>query len=1287
MAEPDSNPTADAAPLPSADPQGSVVGSADIPPPPESVTASLLGSLAQGAGVPETVARLQSLVRRHVLESGGGEEEAGRAADAYTQTLLESVSVGREFADALDSAVDAYIEALGGRGAFEPVERSPAEQLVATLAEGEGVGEAVTDLIESIRDSRDIPEGEDGLEYAQGLFLEEFQAALNEGLSAEGAMERAINVFDLTRQDVQAQSVPLSAADAIVAALSGGEAGADALETLAAEAGFDPDQMDRFLDSVQDVLASGGDMDAAIEAGRDSVAAQQLAAEAQAVPLSAADRLAAALAAGGDGDAIPDGPGGEAFIAALEAGLADGGVPSDVLADANAASDAATRQEAVQDVPLSPAQALAAALSAGGDAGEALAAAGLAGGDGLAGEGVAAALADALAFGQTPGEALSGAQETAASLAEQEQAQEVPLSPADQMIAALAGAAGDPGAALPSAGETGAEVGEDFAQQLVAALADGTPPGAAVEEAASASSARQQTEQQQSVPVQDPVVAAMSGGDEDNLPASEAALADAAGDPGAPASGTGGDSGESTPAASVADGSSAGGATGNDSSGNDIGGDAVASVDGGDGGDGGTQTAEAPVADTSGAAGGGGTADTSNDAGDDIVAGVAGASTLSGSDASGPEAAGPGVSQAGGGDPAPTDSDTGDELLADAGASPSPAGVDVGATPPASGNGPDAGDSPVAQDGAGTQDGPGTQDAGDVENPGGPVAQQPAPTGGDPTAPPVEPSASAGLSASSGGTSSDPGAGGSSSPDADLALDVGSGAATGGTDGGGSGGGTAPVTYASAVNSTSLGGSFGTQSGGFSGALSGATGSASSPTGGSTTGSTGGTGGTSPSGTSAVTSGPTANTGGVGAAADDDPEPDDPQPANLGPTISAGSDRSYTEDASAVILSQELTVEDSDSGLIEGATVRFTAGFVAGEDRLVVDTAGTPISASFDADSGLLTLSGRAASGDYQAVLRGLGFINDSDDPTSGVRSIEVTVDDGALTATSTWRVGVEAVNDAPVLTAFGAVVESVNEDTRVEISFADLLAQGDETDVDGSVQAFVVQAVNSGTLLIGDSPATATAFAVGSNDTVSSGAKAYWTPDANANGTLNAFTVRARDDGGAVSATPVQARVSVNDVNDAPTLTAFASVAETVNEDTQVEITFAELAAQGDEADVDGTVQAFVVQAVSSGTLLIGTSSATATAFAAGTNDVIDATHHAYWTGAADANGTLNAFTLKAKDDDGALSATAIQARVSVNDVNDAPTLSTFASTVDTVDEDTQVEITFAELAAQGDE
>lgn len=140
----------------------------------------------------------------------------------------------------------------------------------------------------------------------------------------------------------------------------------------------------------------------------------------------------------------------------------------------------------------------------------------------------------------------------------------------------------------------------------------------------------------------------------------------------------------------------------------------------------------------------------------------------------------------------------------------------------------------------------------------------------------------------------------------------------------------------------------------------------------------------------------------------------------------------------------------------------------------------------------------------------------------------------------------VPASNPAPTFTAFDAALATVDEDKQVTITHDDLIKHGNEADKNaddsaGSVPAFVVKAVTSGTLKIGAGAETAKAWAVNSNDVIDATNKAYWTPAANANGTLNAFTVVARDADGAVSATPVQATVNVTPVNDAPEFKAGA--------------------------------------------------------------------------------------------------------------------------------------------------
>ncbi|WP_254173274.1 putative Ig domain-containing protein [Planktothrix pseudagardhii] len=140
-----------------------------------------------------------------------------------------------------------------------------------------------------------------------------------------------------------------------------------------------------------------------------------------------------------------------------------------------------------------------------------------------------------------------------------------------------------------------------------------------------------------------------------------------------------------------------------------------------------------------------------------------------------------------------------------------------------------------------------------------------------------------------------------------------------------------------------------------------------------------------------------------------------------------------------------------------------------------------------------------------------------------------------------------------PTFNSFAGPVDTTNEDTEVELTFADLVAQGNEADSDGTVDAFVVKAVSSGTLKIGNDAASATAWVAGSNDTIDATKKAYWTPDANVNGTVNALQVVAKDNDGLESATPVTAQVTITAVNDAaPVLdnTNFTYTLTTINED-----------------------------------------------------------------------------------------------------------------------------------------
>ena len=385
------------------------------------------------------------------------------------------------------------------------------------------------------------------------------------------------------------------------------------------------------------------------------------------------------------------------------------------------------------------------------------------------------------------------------------------------------------------------------------------------------------------------------------------------------------------------------------------------------------------------------------------------------------------------------------------------------------------------------------------------------------------------------------------------------------------------------------------------------------------------------------------------------------------------------EDATQTFAQADFGYSDPDGGTFTSVKITelATAGtlFLDANGDDIIDTGeavilNTPIDVVTEIDAGQLK------------------FLPAADESGNPYATFKFTVNDGALDSLvpNTITMEVTAVNDPPTLTSFAAVVQTTDEDTVVTITLADLTAQGDEADVDGTVDAFVVKSITTGTLDIGAAPGTA--WVATTNDTIDATNNAYWTPAAGANGAaLDAFAVVAEDDLGAVSTPNVTAQVAVNSVNDPPTFTTLTTPLKTTNEDTEVEITFAELTAGGDQADSDGTVDAFIVKFIPTGTLRIGADTGSATSFAMTSNDSIDASNNAYWTPPSNVSGTLSALAVVAKDDGGAESTTNVTAEVTVSAVNDAPTLTAFAAAVDSTSEDTEVEITLADLKAQGNE
>ncbi|MBR1205935.1 MULTISPECIES: cadherin repeat domain-containing protein [unclassified Bradyrhizobium] len=144
-------------------------------------------------------------------------------------------------------------------------------------------------------------------------------------------------------------------------------------------------------------------------------------------------------------------------------------------------------------------------------------------------------------------------------------------------------------------------------------------------------------------------------------------------------------------------------------------------------------------------------------------------------------------------------------------------------------------------------------------------------------------------------------------------------------------------------------------------------------------------------------------------------------PVNDPPVTSAGGTLNYIENQAATAIDTSVNVSDVDSANMASATVAITGGFAAGQDVLGFNPQ-NGIIGSYNALTGVLTLTGSSSVANYKAALDSITYFNTSDNPSGADRTVSFTVNDGSLDSnTSTSTIHVTPVNDAPVI-SFGAI-------------------------------------------------------------------------------------------------------------------------------------------------------------------------------------------------------------------------------------------------------------------------
>jgi Domain of unknown function (DUF4347)/Cadherin-like/Right handed beta helix region len=263
---------------------------------------------------------------------------------------------------------------------------------------------------------------------------------------------------------------------------------------------------------------------------------------------------------------------------------------------------------------------------------------------------------------------------------------------------------------------------------------------------------------------------------------------------------------------------------------------------------------------------------------------------------------------------------------------------------------------------------------------------------------------------------------------------------------------------------------------------------------------------------------------------------------NNASTVNIGTVGSYTENSTAVLIAPNLSISDTDSTELLGATMRIAGSYLAGADSLQFAGA-TGITASWQAGSGTLNLSGSASIAQYEDALRQVRFLTTTDNPTAPTRDfVIVLIDiDGSVSTANITGFVINAVNDAPVLSV--APSFTVTEDIAASI-FSVSNNNLTISDIDANQQSLSLSVVaTSGSLSLVNPNSSVSVQNASARELILSGtmlqitaaiAQISYISDANFSGSVQ-LQVTVQDINGARDVRTAQLQVIA--VNDAPTI------------------------------------------------------------------------------------------------------------------------------------------------------
>ncbi|MEK6478236.1 tandem-95 repeat protein [Catalinimonas sp. 4WD22] len=178
-------------------------------------------------------------------------------------------------------------------------------------------------------------------------------------------------------------------------------------------------------------------------------------------------------------------------------------------------------------------------------------------------------------------------------------------------------------------------------------------------------------------------------------------------------------------------------------------------------------------------------------------------------------------------------------------------------------------------------------------------------------------------------------------------------------------------------------------------------------------------------------------------------------------------------DNDPVAITNALTITDVDNDNLNSATIAFEDGYDEGNDQLSLTAQIGNITAEWDEDDGVLTLSGGGTKAQYQQAIRGITYQRNGDeDDEDESKLISITVSDGIDESNTLNREIIIITNDPPVVSSFS---KTIDEDEALGFVTEDFPYEDPDNGPSTGLQSIAITSLPSnGVLVVAEDTITA---------------------------------------------------------------------------------------------------------------------------------------------------------------------------------------------------------------------